>query len=304
VSRRPAPGLEPPAPGLERTPAAAVVAVPVADLRRLPDHRAELVSQGLFGETYRVLERSAEGKWLRVRGDEDGYVGWVRTWSLARGSLAAVAAWRARACWRVDVAWLAGGAGGGALPFGARVARAGRALEGPLGPIGARGGAGVRRAPGRPGPGRVPLVRLGRAIVATARQFFGAPYHWGGRTFAGVDCSGLVQLAAQAHGIRLPRDAGAQCLASGGIARLASLDRALGRPGRGAIRPGDLWFFGPNRREVTHVALSSGGLELIHAYGRVTAGSLDPLSEVFEPELFRFVLGWRGLPRPSRIGSS
>ena len=297
IARAPRPldsGLEPPAPRVGRPPAAAVVAVPVADLRRLPDHRAELVSQGLFGETYRVLERSADGKWLCVRGSEDGYVGWVRTWSVARGNRAAVVAWRGRASWRVDVPWLEVGDGGGALPFGARVARAGNALEGPLGRMGGRAGAGVKRA-----SGRAPREGLGRAIVATASRFLGVPYHWGGRTFGGVDCSGLVQLAAQTQGILLPRDAGEQCLASGGVARLAPLARALARPGRGTnIRPGDLWFFGPNRREVTHVALSSGGLDLIHAYGRVAKGSLDPLSDVFEPELFRFVLGWRRLPRP------
>jgi len=286
---------------VDRTPAAAAVAVPVADLRGLPDHRAELVSQGLFGETYRVLARSSDGRWLRVRGVEDGYAGWMRTWSLARGSLSAAADWRARASWRVDVPWLEGGGGMGALPFGARVARAGGSFAGPLGPLGACGGAGVTRAKDRPGAGGASETRLGRRIVSTARRFLGVPYHWGGRTFAGVDCSGLVQLAAQAHGVRFPRDAGEQCLACGGVARLASLARALGGPGRGAIRAGDLWFFGPSRREVTHVAISVGGLDLIHAYGRVALGSLDPLSDVFEPELFRFVLGWRGRPRRSLI---
>jgi cell wall-associated NlpC family hydrolase len=187
------------------------------------------------------------------------------------------------------------------------VVRSDSAIEGPLGPIGVRGGAGVKRVSRRTGRAGVLDGSLGRAIVDTARRLTGVPYHWGGRTFAGVDCSGLVQLAARAHGIRLPRDARDQCRALGGITRLVPFDRALdrsGAPGRGTIRPGDLWFFGPNRREVTHVALSSGSLDLIHAYGQVRAGSLDPLSDVFEPELFRFVLGWKTLPGPGALRSA
>jgi cell wall-associated NlpC family hydrolase len=42
--------------------------------------------------------------------------------------------------------------------------------------------------------------------VAVAEAFFGVPYVWGGKTFAGLDCSGLVQTALAAAGMRCPRD--------------------------------------------------------------------------------------------------
>jgi hypothetical protein len=42
--------------------------------------------------------------------------------------------------------------------------------------------------------------------VAVAEAFFGVPYVWGGKTFAGLDCSGLVQTALAAAGTRSPRD--------------------------------------------------------------------------------------------------
>ncbi len=42
--------------------------------------------------------------------------------------------------------------------------------------------------------------------VAVAESFFGVPYVWGGKTFAGLDCSGLVQTALASAGIRSPRD--------------------------------------------------------------------------------------------------
>jgi cell wall-associated NlpC family hydrolase len=129
-------------------------------------------------------------------------------------------------------------------------------------------------------------------MVATAQRFLGAPYHWGGRTFAGLDCSALVQLAGARVGVRLPRDARDQCAAAGGPRRLRPLADALAARASRGPRPGNAWFFGPGDGDVTHVALATGGLGLIHAYGRVSWGSLDPLSPVFEPELFRSVLGW------------
>ena len=38
------------------------------------------------------------------------------------------------------------------------------------------------------------------------KLFLGSPYHWGGKTPDGCDCSGLVQMSAFALGIKLPRD--------------------------------------------------------------------------------------------------
>ncbi|MEP7027363.1 MAG: NlpC/P60 family protein [Candidatus Eisenbacteria bacterium] len=291
-----------PAPTAPLLAGAGVVAVPVADLRRRPGQASELVSQGLFGETYRVLGRSRDGRWLHARGDEDGYAGWMRSWSLALGARPAVAAWRARANLRVDRPWIELGAGLGALPFGARVALVRGGAFGPLGPLGPAQ-TGLALLPST--PTRSAPARLGRALVATARRFEGVSYHWGGRTFAGTDCSGLVQLAARPHGLFLPRDARDQCRKAGGTRGLRRFESALSPAAKAVgILPGDLWFFGPRAGGVTHVAISTGGLELVHAYGRVGPGSLDPGSGEFLPELFRSVLGWaplrRLLPRSTR----
>ena len=245
-------------------PPGGVVAVPSADLRRRPDHKSELVSQALFGEVVRARSLSRDRKWLLVESGDDRDVGWMRSWSLATGD---PRAWKPRHF--VDRMWA------GSLPFGARVVRTSRGVFGPLGPVEVPASALARR-PARAGSAS--------SMVATALRFLGVPYHWGGRTPAGLDCSGLIQIAAARHGIVLPRDAQEQCAFVGGARALKTL---------GPSPRGSLWFFGPNRRTVTHVAIGTGGLGLVHAYGWVRRGSLDPLAPDFEPELFRFCLGYR-----------
>ncbi|MDI9313803.1 MAG: C40 family peptidase [Hydrotalea sp.] len=49
-----------------------------------------------------------------------------------------------------------------------------------------------------------------QSALAVARMMLGAPYLWGGRSFAGTDCSGLTQMAYASAGIALPRDSGLQ----------------------------------------------------------------------------------------------
>ena len=48
----------------------------VIPMRAEPSHRAEMVSQLLFGETYRVLETTDE--WVRIQMHHDGYEGWIQ----------------------------------------------------------------------------------------------------------------------------------------------------------------------------------------------------------------------------------
>ena len=104
--------------------------------------------------------------------------------------------------------------------------------------------------------------------VAAGERFAGVPYLWGGKTFAGIDCSGLVQTAMEAGGLRSPRDTD-------------MMESALGVAMKeGAkLQRGDLIFW------KGHVGLMLDGERMIHANGFAMQVSIEQLTEVRERTL-------------------
>lgn len=84
--------------------------------------------------------------------------------------------------------------------------------------------------------------------ITTARLFLGTPYLWGGNTRAGLDCSGLVQIALTTAGYPCPGDSDMQERETG-----TSLPKGSDH------QPGDLLFW------KGHVALVTSPTTMIHA---------------------------------------
>lgn len=115
------------------------------------------------------------------------------------------------------------------------------------------------------------------SIVKLAKNMKGRPYLWGGTSALAMDCSGFTKMVYFMHGIILARDASLQERHGQAINPGNSFENVL---------PGDLLFFGQNVTEeqperITHVAISLGKTEYIHASGMVELNSFDSRSKIF-----------------------
>lgn len=94
-----------------------------------------------------------------------------------------------------------------------------------------------------------------------AFKYLNAPYQWGGRSPFGIDCSGFTQNVFRICGYDLQRDAWQQERAG---TKVTFEDAQLG----------DLAFFKNNEGKITHVGISLGDGQIIHASGKVRIDNL------------------------------
>ena len=207
---------------------------PNTTLRRTPSHDARVDTEALFGETVTVYDSNEGWAWGQL--ETDNYVGWLSANALGapaaepthKVSVPRTLCFPAPDVKRPPLS---------ALPMGAKLAIARQDER-----------FGITAA-----GWHVPLAHLAPIkakatdFVAVAEEFLNAPYLWGGKTWLGLDCSGLLQVALQAAGHTCPRDSDMQEL-------------ALGKPiALTEMRRGDLIFW------KGHVAIAYDAEHIMHA---------------------------------------
>ena len=112
-------------------------------------------------------------------------------------------------------------------------------------------------------------------IMATAKEFIGFPYMWGGTSIKAIDCSGFTKTVFYLNGVIILRDASQQVLTGEEVDISKNFDN---------LTMGDLLFFGTKAtaergERITHVGIYIEDGEFIHSATSVRINSLLPDKE-------------------------
>lgn len=224
-------------------------AIPV---RKLPEEQSALETQILFGEVFFVLEQ-IKG-WCRVQLEFDGYEGWVDEKYVIPSSDLEIERWNNSPGMLVNTPFIKlirePYKSAQLISAGSRIYFNGED----------RNSFTVGR---REYYLQSALSDRKPDLEEVAKGFLNTPYLWGGRTFFGIDCSGLTQVVFKIMGHNLPRNASQQ-MECGRIISFVEEARA-----------GDLAFFDNEEGEIVHVGICLGHGRILHASGEVRMDHLD-----------------------------
>lgn len=234
-------------------------------LRTEPSEAAEMASQLLFGEAYSVLEE--QGKWLKIATADCQYEGWIdrKLYNPLRDEEAETYLAANKYIVKELFFFIKEAENNITFPI-----FLGSSFPYPNDGTVTLGNSRFRIT--------LPEEKTQSALetlLQTATSYLYAPYLWGGRTPAGIDCSGFVQVVFKCCGISLPRDASQQALCGETVDFI------------GEAREGDVAFFENEEGRIIHTGIICGAGRIIHASGRVR---IDPIDQtgIFNQERGRY----------------
>ena len=222
-------------------------------LRQTNNHRSEMVSQLLFGETYEILQ--TKDSWLNIRCSLDQYEGWIdaaQHTSLSEKEYNSINLQSIGIA--IDLFYSAASSDKSvALVTGSSLPHF--------------DGINFRL-------GKEKFIYNGQAVMSdqirtvnmlekVALRYLHAPYLWGGRSPLGIDCSGFAQVLYKCLGISLPRDAYQQ----------ADIGKTVNFAEEATL--GDLAFFQNETGKIIHVGMILKDKKIIHSSAMVRIDTFD-----------------------------
>ena len=226
----------------------------IVPVRGEPRESAEMVTQLLFGDLYKVIEYNPNREWLRIKAEADGYEGWIGH----KVHHHVTEAFYMEAQQRPPVA---------SLEICGKLHLPGQFLHVDFGstlPVSEHSlfdGQEQIKFEGK--THAIRKIKDAAILKEFAFQYIDSPYLWGGKSPFGIDCSGFVQMVYKLGGYSLQRDASQQ--AKGGVVVDSLADTKMG----------DLAFFHNPEGRITHVGMILSDKKIIHASGRVRIDRLD-----------------------------
>ncbi|QNJ98834.1 C40 family peptidase [Constantimarinum furrinae] len=217
----------------------------IVPLRFEASDRSEMVSQLLYGDSFKILE--SRKKWSRIRLTYDRYEGWIdnkQFQQISEENFKALNTDPAElSSDLVDFISLQDGALL-SICIGSTV-NAAKILE--------------HSFEGKAVSTQFPKENL----IHTALLYLNTPYLWGGKSPFGIDCSGFTQMVYKLNGHSLLRDASDQATQGEALSFIEESEA------------GDLAFFDNADGDITHVGIIMKDNYIIHAHGKVRIDRLD-----------------------------
>lgn len=217
----------------------------IVPLRAESSDRSELVSQILYGETFKVLENRK--KWSKIRLHFDSYEGWIDNKQFTEIS-------------KEDYKNL------NELPtqLSSDLVHFITSEDNQLITIAMGSNVAVTKFLNHEYEGnKVENVLPKEALIDTALLYLNSPYLWGGKSPFGIDCSGFTQMVYKLCGYSLLRDASQQASQGEPLSFIEESE------------PGDLAFFDNEEGDIVHVGIIMEDHYIIHAHGKVRVDRLD-----------------------------
>ena len=230
-------------------------------LRIEPSDKSEMVSQVLFGEHFKVLDKSKQ--WRKIRLAYDKYEGWIDEKQYLEITKEYYIESNSNPIFVSNEL----------VDFASNVNN--QLLTIPLGstlPFYDKGSFSLKTEKFT-FEGKIASDKRKKGdLIKTAFMYLNTPYLWGGKTPFGIDCSGLTQMVYKLNGYKLLRDASQQATQGEVLSFIEESE------------PGDLAFFDNSEGEIIHVGIIMANNHIIHASGCVRIDRIDQ-SGIFNEQL-------------------